>query len=120
MKAGFGDARRGSNIRNESPGVGNYEDKTHVVKPRSVAYDMGKAGGRKQTKKNDGPAPGQYDLQPKTSGPAFSMKAGRKQTRPEASPGPGTYTSNDEIHKVKAPSVFLGKSQSRKEIVPRD
>jgi hypothetical protein len=46
-KAGFGDTKRDQPIRNESPGVGVYEDQTHVVKPRSVAYDMGKAGGRK-------------------------------------------------------------------------
>jgi len=119
-KAGFGDTKRGSLVRNESPGVGVYEDKSHVVKPRTVAYDMGKAGGRKEQKGHDAPAPGQYDVRPKAGGPAYSMNNGRKDPRVEASPGPGAYTTLDQVNKAKTPSVLMGKSQSRKDFVPKD
>jgi len=98
-KGNFGDASRGAPLRNESPGVGAYEDKHHVVKPRSAAFDMGKASGKKQ-KKELLPGPGQYEEAKKASGPSFAMKSSRLQTRTESSPGPGAYEAKNTLAKI--------------------
>jgi hypothetical protein len=113
-----GTTQRGGKNKESNPGPGAYDGATSFVgKPKTVAFDIGKASRKGHNSISDAPGPGMYENKKLTMGPshAFGQK---RHSRIESSPGPGAY-DDDDLNKVRGPAIGLGKAQGRSDIVPK-
>ena len=89
-----------------APGPGNYDPNIDAMKQRAPGVGMSK-GPRSNFKAGDGPAPGDYNYQPKQGG-GFSMGIKPKDRGIGDAPGPGAYDGDFSKVREKAPGVKMG------------
>lgn len=78
-------------LKNETPGVGNYNGDFNSIKNKTMSAHFGETKRRDvvPTSARDQPGPGAYGAKPLNKGPSYTLQERRDMKKREQNAGPG-------------------------------